>query len=157
MQLHPKLGVNPKLTVCVHCGKEMDELVFVGAHTSVFRCDGCGVNHIGGLPRNRRCHCGSRSFTKAGEIGEHDRLPASRLCDECQAKQDETDRAVAEGGVYWRCVVCGSAGAIKSTSEYALAIRQAHGEEFTKAPYKPCGVEFDKDNCPVCGEGGSDE
>lgn len=150
--LHPELGVNPKLTVCAHCGKEMDELILLGAHTSIYGCRVCGVNHIGGKPKGLKCLCGAyNNFERVGEVGEHDKLPASRLCDDCQRKQDECDQVVADGGILWRCADCGSAGAIKPSSGLAQAVREKHGPKFTEGPpYKPCGVEFTKDDCPCC-------
>jgi hypothetical protein len=83
---------------------------------------------------------------KVGEIGENDRLPASEPCDACKAEIAEHKRLVAEGGVYWRCLKCGSEGVIKD-SEFAQNIRKMSNHP---AP-EPVGIEFNgPPQCPTC-------
>lgn len=140
LQLHPKLGVNPHLTVCPRCGKDSNELLLIGARDWISRCDDCGLNLIGGgpCPEHPRAHT-----TRVRMIGEHERLPATTLCDECKAEVTLHRQVVSEGGIYFKCK-CGATGVIKASAPLAGLVR----ERMQIAAPAPCGVELD--DCPQC-------
>jgi len=146
--LHQTKGVNPKLTICAWCGKDVS-VALLGAHEGVYECRQCKRTHIGGRPKS--CPCGARdygNFVKTRNIGEYEKLNIGELCDDCSKKKEEHDRVVAEGGIYWKCAECHSAGVIKADAPLSKDVREQMGIQ----PPKPCGIEFDKAHCPVCRE-----
>jgi len=145
MRLHPEKALNPFMTVCPQCGGEANELLLVGAHDTVYRCVDCDMRHIG-RPKKGICQkCGS-TVTKERKLEEHERLPASQPCEKCQKLNDAASKIVAEGGILWKCVTCGSAGAIKADHPLSRDVRKQMGIE----PPKPCGIELNEKTCPLC-------
>lgn len=138
--LHKEKGVNPHLTYCPRCGGESPEIVLLGAHDKIYKCTSCGMNHIG-YPKGKKCQkCGSRvEFDRNVEEGE--RLPGG-LCKGCE----EQVEAVKAGGIFFKCKDCSAIGAIKADAPIAQSVREQMGIQ----PPDPCGIEFDKDSCPVC-------
>lgn len=144
IRLHPTKGVNPKMTVCRGCGKDVG-IALIGAEDWIYKCKDCGANFIGRPDPGVPCRKEHHTIEKVREIGEHEKLPIE-LCDECAKKEEAAANAVKEGGVFWRCTDCGSNGAILAESPMAIAVRKQLN---IKAP-NPCGVEFSKKDCPVC-------
>jgi len=152
--LHPTKGVNPRLTICRNCGKDVG-VALLGSREGLYTCTSCGTHSIGGRPgKDRPGHLGSSicpkceasdSYVRERSIEDGEKLPIE-LCDECKKLEDDTAQMVREGGVYFKCAKCGSAGAIKGTHELAIEVRKKLEVE---AP-KPCGIEFDEKTCPVC-------
>ena len=147
MLLHKDKGLNPRMTYCPQCGLESSELVLLGAIDNFYICNLCGQKSIG-YPK-RHCSCGGM-FVFDRKIGEYEKLPASQPCDKCQALNKEMEEEVSLGGVYWKCIDCGSTGVIKHEHQLSKDVRKQLNVE---AP-KPCGVEFTKVECPVCGSEG---
>ncbi len=156
LPLHPQKGVNPRLSCCMDCGKEVG-VILLGVHDNVWTCKHCHKAHIqAGHPFECK-GCGQRNPLEQWElrkVGEQERLPIE-LCDECKTKREAARVVVEErGGIYWRCSDCGAAGAIQPTAPLVALVRKQLG-----IPTGPCGVEFSREDCPCCGEqkGGSDE
>lgn len=143
LTLHKEKGVNPRMTTCRQCGKDVG-LVLLGVQDFCTTCPRCDVKLIGG----GKCpHCNEYG-TDRKPIGEHEKIPIE-ICNDCKKKNEECDEVVKSGGIYWRCVDCGSAGALKACSELAQAVR----EKLNILAPDPCGIEFSKEcNCPVCGK-----
>lgn len=141
IRLHPEKGVNPRLTVCRACGKDVG-LVLLGAHDYVTTCPSCNKKLIGG-GKCPKCHVmGVNKVRLPGGLS----LPIE-LCDDCQKKHEETVAAVKDGGIFWRCTDCGSEGAIRKNAPLAQEVRTKMGIE----PPGLCGIEFNKnERCPVC-------
>ncbi len=143
IKLHKTKGLNPKLTYCPRCGEDGDELILLGATDRIYKCTYCGMRSIG--KRLSKCpECGRNSWHKVGTVGEYDKLPSSHLCAKCEKELAEHKAIVDAGGIYWKCKDCRAEGVIK-TGRYADSIR-----EHLHISSGPCGVEFDKDNCPSC-------
>lgn len=143
--LHQKLGLNPRLTFCVRCGGETNELALLGNKNWIYKCGDCGAKFVGGAPV--RCpKCGGRSFDRDRELSDGERIPSGDLCDKCKAQLEELKQVVEEGGVFWRCSDCGSEGAIRK-SDFADEVRKA-----ANILTGQCGVQFSKKDCPVCGK-----
>jgi len=142
--LHPKLGLNPRLTVCPCCGKDGPEIALLGIVNTIYSCRGCDIKFVG-----HKCpKCGTTcGLEKVRQLEEGERLLGS-VCDSCREKQATADTAVREGGVYWRCTDCKLEGAIKK-NEFSEKVRLAHGKGMRYEG--PCGVEFTKKDCPACG------
>lgn len=145
--LNSEGGIEPHLTFCPRCGGETNELtlgvVFKGK-------DRQGRWHYYNQGQRRRVE------KKLGEIlsdvqhvEEHERVPASQPCPACQKEMREFAAEVEAGGVYFRCAECGAMGVVKGGTEFAAAVREAHG---IPAP-EPCGVEFNKCEEHTLGEG----
>lgn len=139
--LHPKKGLNPRLTCCYHCGKETNEILLLGASDYTHKCS-CGINFIG--KKQDKCpRC--NAFSNSSEIiGEYEKV-ASGLCDDCKKEIETFKEIVEEGGAYWRCISCGRCGVIKK-NEFTDNLRK---EKNIPIP-NPIGVKFDK--CQVCRE-----
>lgn len=151
IRLHPEKGVNPRVIVCVNCGKSTG-VAIMGAHDKVWKCLSCGMQHIGGKPEEGKCPCGADNFENKGPLPDGAQIPCD-LCDDCAAKETACVEEVKKGGVYWRCTDCHSHGAIKADVTTAKQVREVHG---IAAP-EPCGVEVTKDDCPICGESSSEQ
>jgi NMD protein affecting ribosome stability and mRNA decay len=144
--LHPEKGVNPRLCFCPRCGEEANELVLLGAKDKVDTCTGCGLVHYGGVAFGGACgRCRGRSF-KSRKLEDTERVPASKLCDKCDAEMLGFKAEVERGGVYFRCTACHAEGVVKAESALAVNVRREAGVE---AP-APVGVEFDATTCPQC-------
>lgn len=139
--LHPEKGVNPRLTVCVRCGKE-NGLILLGKWDRNFRCAACDTITIG-AQRHKCDKCGG-TRGEMEPIDDNARVP-SGLCTECEAEVKEHAAIVAAGGVYWQCEDCKRSGVIKP-SPFANDVRKQHG--LTNG--EPCGVAFNKESCPAC-------
>jgi len=143
--LHPKKGLNPRVTICRNCGESIG-VALLGLADSVFTCDTC---HMTVVDKRSKIKCpvdkcnGRLVFKEI--LSEYTKLPWD-LCDKCKQDQDERNKVVAEGGVYFRCKDCHATGAIKP-NEFTIRVRSHANIE----PPKPVGVEFSKYDCPVCG------
>src|SRR5574342_648735 len=143
LTLHKTKGVNPHLTCCRNCGKDVG-IVLLGIHSNVHTCGKCGMNHVE-LDRPFRCKgCNTSPRWVSREIDDHEKLYIE-ICEDCNNREQECKSEVEKGGVYWRCQKCQSSGAIKANHPLADRVREAHN---IYAP-NPCGLEFDGD-CPVC-------
>lgn len=153
IQLHSEKGLNPRLTICRNCGKDVG-VALLGSSEKIYKCTSCGARSLGGRPRkgshlNRREECpsckavGTYDFER--NIEDHEKLPIE-LCNDCQKNLEAVAEEVKRGGIHWKCKDCGSAGAIKAGHPLAEAVR-AHAK--IAAP-DPVGVEFNKTDCPLC-------
>jgi len=141
IQLHPTLGVNPKLTICTRCGKDGDELILIGAKEWLVQCDNCHIKIYGGGP----CpSCKSTRVSRIRKIGEHERLPSTSPCKECRKELSVHAEMVRQGGVFFKCKGCGVDGVVKPTAELAKLVRK----KMAIAPPDPVGVELG--TCPNC-------
>jgi hypothetical protein len=147
--LHPKLGVNPVLTVCPQCGKEANELALVG-YKRKYTCKKCGQQCVG-KPKGCCQVCQHHDFDKT-DFSYGDRIAATEPCDTCKELNRTTKEIIKAGGIYFRCTDCKAEGTIKASNPYAMAVRE-HAKIF---PPNPVGVEFTKDDCPVCSKGAKD-
>lgn len=144
--LHPKLGVNPRLTFCRRCKKPTDELILAGRRNHKVICS-CGLE-LYFAPLKSKCPgCGSGLYgAKRVELSEFERVPAMEMCDACKKESQELEDAVAAGGVYFNCENCHASGVIRK-SPFADMVREKSGVPAGK----PCGVTFGKDHlCPQC-------
>lgn len=136
--LHPTKGVNPFLTVCERCGKDIG-LILVGRRDKIRQCGGC-KQHLIGFREMEPCpSCGDRgphAYVKT--LQEGDKLPGG-LCDECDKEVREHNEIVRQGGVHWKCKECKRGGVIRP-SDFAAKVREAAN---VPAP-NPVGVEFEK-------------
>ena len=150
IMLHRKKGLNPRMTCCRNCGKDVG-IALLGVKEYFYKCS-CGASCFGGKPeRGKKCpKCGSlNSYERDRIIEDHERLPIE-LCKNCQKKEKAAADEVKKGGIYWRCKDCGSAGVIKSGHPLSVKVR----EQLKVLVPKPCGIEFSKAYmCPVCGTG----
>lgn len=145
--LDKERGVNPHMTVCPRCGKDGPEIMLLGNSDYLHECSSCGASIVHRKVCSRCPKCSSRDVKRIRRIGENERISGS-LCDECSAKDKECEAAVKEGGVFWRCKDCGSAGALRKDSELAKKVRESAGIK----PPDLVGIEFSKEEgCPVCG------
>lgn len=152
--LHPKLGVNPRLTFCPRCGKEGQELVLLGIRNYYAECPSCGTRCYGGFDHDKCPSCGNQTYgAQRTELKESERIPGG-ICESCEKEIAEHRHIVEAGGVYWKCSKCNASGVIKESAPAAAEIRRLNGEEFTKpidGKYKPCGIDFTGDECcPGC-------
>lgn len=142
--LHPEKGVNPKITICINCGKD-NGVALVGINDKVIECS-CGTQNVCAKFGDKCPNCGSRlsSANKWRVLGDNEKIQ-SGLCDECRDELTKFEAIVKEGGVHWKCSDCGSHGVIKRC-DYSLKVKEQMG----LGEDAPCGVLFDKTECPNC-------
>lgn len=140
MKLHPRKGVNPRITVCRFCDAEVG-VALVGDSDLLYRCPTCRVEMLG----IKTCPTCKRPGEYIRELPDGARLPIE-VCDGCVAKQAERDREVAAGGVHFRCSDCGSEGVVKANTDAAMEIRCRIGVP----PPASIGVILTKKECPLC-------
>lgn len=148
IRLHHEKGLNPKLTCCRNCRKDVG-IALPGADDGVYQClsSSCGIRSIG-RPRDNSCPKCRNSIRLERRLDEFEKLYIE-LCPDCEAKEDACAAEVKKGGVFWKCKDCGSAGALKAEVPLAKAVRKQSGI----ATPNPIGIEFSKEEmCPVCSE-----
>lgn len=151
--LHKEKGLNPHLTICPQCRGEANELILLGIHDKKYECMNCNQIHMGRPKKGECMRCGKLSLKQIGELGEYEKLPATEPCDKCKAKNKAVEKAVAEGGIHWKCKDCGSTGAFGVNHPLSAVLRK---QTNIQAP-DPVGVELNKvDGCPVCNPKGKE-
>lgn len=142
MLLHKEKGLNPHMTYCPRCYNDGPELVLLGAHDKVYKCTNpdCGLAHIG-KPKGGVCQKCKTGVVYERKIEDHERLPGS-LCKSCE----DQVKMVEAGGIFFKCKDCNTIGAIQAEHPYSKEVRA----KLNVQPPDPCGIEFDKDSCPVC-------
>lgn len=146
--LSKKHGINPTLALCSRCGKETGEILLLGK-CNEYKCSTCGATTFGKMPHNKeKCsQCGSFQIDMiAADVEAPKQLKSEGICEKCKALDIEHEALVRQGGIYWRCQTCGSAGVIRPGTEIALIVR--HKTQIV-AP-NPVGVELTSEDCPVC-------
>jgi len=147
MLLHPKKCSNPRLGTCQNCGKDIG-VVLLGIHEKIYKCNRCDMNHIGGMPKS--CQCGEKhDFRYVRNIGEHEKISMG-ICDDCKKKENDAKEMVKNGGIYFKCKICGSEGAIRPNHPLAVEVRN----KLNIQKPNPCGVRLDENTCPVCSKSG---
>ncbi|MBE9572120.1 MAG: hypothetical protein IMF11_15945 [Proteobacteria bacterium] len=137
-------GMNISLAKCTRCGSPTGELLLLGK-TNEYKCLACGSVIFGNSPRN--CpDCNSPNVALIERDAKAPKFLSHGLCDTCKEEMENFRAAVRQGGIFWRCKDCGSEGVIKPGRFLALMARCKMG---IVAP-KPCGIEFTRDECPVC-------
>ena len=150
IELDPEKGVNPFLTYCPRCKNEGPELMLVGRRQYYEKCVECGMIALGGRPSRGKCpKCERNNGWSRHPIEDGERLPSSSVCNGCE----EQIKQVNEGGVFFECEDCNCIGAVKAGVGFAAQVREAHGltEPDDDGVYEPCGVKFNKEDCPACG------
>jgi rubrerythrin len=143
-----KHGVNPTITMCRLCGEETGEIMLLG-ECNEYKCSACGSTTFGRMADNKKkCpQCGSSRIDMiASDVKAPMQLKSGGICEKCKAIDIEHAALVRQGGVYWRCQTCGSAGVIRPGTKFALMVR--HTTQIV-AP-NPVGVDFTSEECPVC-------
>lgn len=135
--LHPKLGVNPRLTFCPKCGGDSNSLVMLGIKNYVDTCPQCDAKlyggadrmHDGDLSNNWRCgRCGHRDSSSAfssnrRELGEHEKVPGD-LCKNCKEFYSTLHKAAHENnGCGVVCERCGSRFVVHGGSPFVKKMR----------------------------------
>lgn len=148
--LHPTKCLDPRLGLCQRCGKENGEIVLVG-NGKIYRCRGCQAANLA-YRRPDKCGSCGESEERYGEgftvepVPDGRHLPGS-TCDACVKELEEHRAVVAAGGVYFKCVDCGTQGVVKAEAPFAGMVRKHAGIQ----PPDPVGAEFSKADCPKCG------
>lgn len=146
IELHPTLGVNPRLTVCPRCGGDGPELMLLGRRNHKFSCKQCGTTSYSARKCLRCAADGRYPYDGiAVELEASERVPGS-LCASCEQEAAGHKAIVEAGGIYWQCESCKQSGVIRP-SPFTEMVRAAAG---IAAP-NPVGARFTKADCPVCG------
>ena len=144
IRLHPKLGLNARLTTCTRCGGKGQDILLLGDQNRIYECEDCG-QHLIGAATDCPTHPHGRT-RMVRELGEHERIQAG-LCRSCEEEVKEHREVVKAGGIFWECKDCRCQGVIRHTNSLAGLVR---GHLNTPAP-KPCGIYFTARDCPACG------
>ena len=114
IMLDKERGVNPGVLGCERCGEDYGVALY-GRGGYKKKCSHCDTVNI--------CMAGTQECGNCGKYlsGKPERLRPtekvhSGLCTKCEEAQKATDDAVKEGGVYWKCKDCGSAGAVRHST-----------------------------------------
>lgn len=148
IRLDRERGVNPRMTLCRQCGGDTPELALLGTADHLHKCTSCGASVLGTVRQKKCSRCGASALVYVRRLGEMEKVPIGGLCDECKKKHEAADTMVKEGGIYWKCDICHSEGAIPKDHPMAVHVR----EKLNIQPPKPCGVSLVPEDCPVCGK-----
>lgn len=129
--LHPKFGLNPRLTICTNCGKDGRYILLLGIKNEVGTC----LVHGNVITNGSICPFCKNRLENQRELRYSEKIP-SGLCEACEKEVNEYVAIVASGGVYFKCVECRHTGVVRP-SEFATHVR-----EVAKIPTGPVGVEF---------------
>lgn len=155
--LHPTRALDPHMTYCPHCGGEGSGITI--GHMRKARTKHGWVYAIRGQTLRLAQRLVAQGVInnqydlKWMDTREGEKIPDTQPCNKCKKEIEEHAAIVRAGGVYFRCSNCNATGVINATSEFAKAVRETH--HHTNG--EPCGVEFSKKDCPVCGPGGQGE
>jgi hypothetical protein len=151
INLHLRLGINPRLTCCPHCKRDGNDIVLLGAANYVVDCSQCGTKVYGGINSARggcpKCKSSHAAGINRRELDDSERLMTS-TCECCRAAAElaenetqlvEFSKALSDGGILFKCKSCDFRGIIKAEAALAKKVRE---ELKVEAP-KVCGVEFD--------------
>jgi hypothetical protein len=144
LELHETKGVNPHISVCVGCGKEVG-VVLLGKRNTFYECEDCDLLHISDKKPEKCDYCRGDNIADKGEIPDGYRVPAD-ICDECKDKKKRMEDMINEGGIHWNCDDCNQSGVIRPDHPICADVRKRTG---IKAP-NPVGVTFNKETCPNC-------
>jgi hypothetical protein len=128
------------------CGGDCEDLLLVGNQDYLYFCGGCDQHFLGASGSHRRCPKCNNVCDVVRRLGESEKIP-SGPCKACREQIAKADKLVEEGGMYWKCNICGARGAYPPDSELSIAVREKSG---IKAPDK-VGLAYQKEHpCPVC-------
>lgn len=145
IRLDPDRGVNPRMTTCAQCGADTNDIALLGNNDHELKCGYCQAKVLG-TAKQRKCpRCKQQALQHVRRLDDFEKIPLG-LCPACTEKRKKTEEVVRQGGVFWRCAVCGSEGAIRAGHPLAEAVRK----QLNIAPPHSAGVTFHKDSCPVC-------
>lgn len=142
IQLHPKLGVNPRILLCPRCG-EGSTIVLLGIRNRIDTCDICKKNWIGGM---RECTCGN-TYKTSRELRDSERdIPGDILCTKCEEEVKQFKQIVREGGLHFKCAECKQIGVIRKNN-FTMHVRKQHAADskddgFLEPHFKELGFEF---------------
>jgi hypothetical protein len=144
IDLHPKLGLNPRLTYCPNCHGEGRGIVLLGNKNFRGECSEHGTMWAIG-PRTKKClvkGCG-RTLTEHRELEEGERVADHSLCEGCEAASEAVRKELEAGGLPTRCRRCGTEGVMRITPETREVIEKIRAEGYG-------GVVVE--DCPLCQE-----
>jgi rubrerythrin len=147
INLDSEKGLNARLGQCVRCGEDNGEVILLGSNDMMYQCL-CGHKTIG---RHREWNCPDcgdvwRNLKPLGRVPEGIKIP-SGLCDPCDREVKLHNETVRSGGIFWRCVDCGTSGSIRHTAQLSQVVR----ENMNIPAPEPVGIEFEEEDCPACG------
>lgn len=139
--LHPKLGLNPRRTVCNKCGNDGEAILLLGIGNYVATCSKCAMVTYG-VTRNyrKKClRCGNSKYN-IRELKPSEKIPT--ICNKCSAEIEKFSKMLKEGGLPFRCAECGLSG-IAPDSDYVRKYRKrALQEGLIKNINDSFGIEF---------------
>jgi len=143
--LDKEKGVNPVIVPCANpeC-KEGAGIAMLGINGYMATCQKCGKVSIGVGKLTSTClNCKARALGNHVELTNKNMPPIEGFCNSCKKKIEDEVKA---GGIYYRCLKCGSQGVVKRDADISIEIRKK-----VAAP-DPVGVELP--DCQYCqGEG----
>jgi len=144
--LHKDRGIDPHLTFCLRCGGDANELTLGELRKAelpngqwVYANRGETTKLAKDLEEQGVINHGYRYNLPWKEVPEHEKVPASEPCDDCQKELKEHKAIVADGGVYVTCKECGMTGVLRPGVPLAVRVREHSG---IAAP-DPVGYEHD--------------
>ena len=146
--IHPERGLDPHLTFCPNCGDETSAIV-IGHLKVIEHPDGRKAYANRGRVNKLLRELGWDSVScKVHDAEEHERIPGD-LCEKCKKNIADMHALVRNGGVYFRCLSCGTEGALKPDVPLAKATREhALKTGVIKDSNESIGVEVE--TCPQC-------
>lgn len=140
-------GYDPHQTTCPLCKNDAEQIVIgtVYRYTTSRGGHFIGFGHAGGPLAHKLLDLGVDY--EAEVIGPYDKVPADRPCPDCEAdlfhQRLEFEQEVINGGLHWRCVMCGKFGVIVANDSVGFC-ENVRGEAGIEPPTQ-MGVRFE--NC----------
>jgi len=126
IRLHKTKGLNPRLTRCMDCGKDVG-VALLGATDYMYKCRSCGKTTVGVFKHTSKCPQCEMAGGSTEEVPEFAPLPME-LCDDCVKKRKEFHDTLVEaaktGGVAAKCLNCRAQMVVAGSSELAKDTRK---------------------------------
>lgn len=150
--LHPKRFLDPHMMTCQYCGEDSNGITVGHLFKAPVLKDGKQISWAY-YPRGKR-HETKKDVEKSGftlgeqqEVEPYEKVPDPMPCKKCQ----ETNKAIFEmvkaGGSRWRCLGCGSEGAI---GKETVASWEGMKDKLDEIRDKDGQVGFECTKCPTC-------
>jgi len=131
-------------TYCPGCGEAQVECKSLPVNLNLYECKNSDCGKIVMRSDIVRCEACKSPMAFIRSVAKDAPVPASKLCVACEERKTVALKMVADGGVWFICVVCGSTGVLYATDPTAIMAREKSSAHKGVEPV----IKFN--GCPIC-------